>query len=680
MMITCRQMPWPLLSVAGVVLLVAALWSLDAVALSGGGITAIGSPGLFVDIDPVPTGPFAPSCENTFGTSESKRAVSGSIRLTTTWPAANTTSLEDSVDAYADDTGTFWATATSRSLNHNQERPRVKGTVIWAQRFTKDSASAYVHFTVTNAQLIVDQALAGFNNGGACARINAVVQLLNESTNVSATDWEEDATLAAGANAFIPFNPKGPMTFTLTNVSASMKIVDFDKFNGALNLSGIDVGQQFVVEFLTFAIAGTGFSEFPGEALATYRDPITFGGGVTLEVDGVTPLNNAVSTPIPRDQSHAQAIQPDGKIVSVGSAYNGTNDDFAMARYNADGTLDASFSGDGRLTTDFAAHADAAHAVVLQSDHRIVVAGLAYNGSNNDIAVARYNADGSLDTGFAGGKVQLDLAGADDVAQAVAVQADGKIVVAGYTGNGAERNFVVLRLNTDGTLDTVGFNTTGWVSLDYAGGADVANAIALQSDGKIVLAGTADRGASSTQADFALARFNSDGTLDSTFGTAGKQTSDFGNSPDFAEALAIQASDGKLLVAGHSSAGANADFAFARYNADGSPDPSFGTAGKTTQDFAGGHDYAYALAIQSDGKILAAGYAGATTRDFAILRLMANGAPDTQFGVNGKTQIDFSGGDDLADSMAVQADGKIIVAGWAATANGDDFAMLRLNP
>jgi uncharacterized delta-60 repeat protein len=289
------------------------------------------------------------------------------------------------------------------------------------------------------------------------------------------------------------------------------------------------------------------------------------------------------------------------------------------------------------------------------------VAGLASNGSNSDVAVARYNADGSLDSGFAGGKVQFDLAGADDVAQAVAVQADGKILVAGYTGNGAERNFVVLRLNADGTLDTAGFNTKGWVSLDYAGGADVVNAIAVQADGKIVLAGSADRGASTTQGDFALARFNSDGTLDSTFGTAGKQTTDFGNSPDFAEALAIQASDGKLLVAGHSSAGGNADFAFARYNVDGSPDPSFGTNGKTTQDFAGG-------------------YTGASTRDFAVVRLMANGAPDAQFGVNGKTQIDFSGGDDLADSMAVQPDGRIIVAGWAATANGDDFAMLRLNP
>jgi uncharacterized delta-60 repeat protein len=251
--------------------------------------------------------------------------------------------------------------------------------------------------------------------------------------------------------------------------------------------------------------------------------------------------------------------------------------------------------------------------------------------------------------------------------------------VAGSTGTGAKRNFVLLRLNADGTLDT-SFGTAGWISLDFSGGADVANAVALQADGKIILAGTADQGAASTQTDFALARFNSDGTPDSSFGTAGKQTTDFGNSPDFAEALTIQAADRKILIAGHSATGANTDFALARYNTDGSLDTTFGASGRVIQDFSGSHDYAYSLAIQGDGKILAAGYTVAATRDFAILRLTSTGELDTQFGIHGKTQVDFSGGDDLADSITVQADGKIILAGWTATATGDDFAMVRLNP
>ena len=557
----------------------------------------------------------------------------------------------------------------------------IDGKVYWQQSFTKDSATAYVHFTVSHAQLLVDQALDGFRDGGACARIYATVALFKESEMVPATDWSEDATLAADPNRFSFFNPLGPMTYTLTEISPSKRVVDFDKYNGAVDLSSVDVGERFIIFFSAEAVAGTGFSEFQGEAQATYRDPITFGGGVAIEVDGVTPLNNAGIGPFPRDQSHGQAIQTDGKIITAGSAYNGVNDDFALARYNADGSLDASFDGDGKVTTDFAAGADAARAVIVQSDNKIVVAGLANNGRDNDIAVARYNADGSLDTGFAtGGKLQLDLAGADDVAQSVAVQLDGKILVAGYTGNGTERDFVVVRLNTDGSLDKTGFGTKGWTSLDFAGGSDMAKALAVQADGKIVLAGTADQGAASTQADFALARYNSDGTLDGSFAAAGKQTTDFGNSPDFAEALAIQASDGKLVLAGHSSVGADADFALARYNTDGSPDVAFGINGKVTRDISGGNDYANAVAIQSDGKILAAGYAAGTGRDFAILRLTAGGELDTQFGVNGKTQIDFSGGDDLADSIGLQSDGKILIAGWAATANGDDFAMLRLNP
>jgi uncharacterized delta-60 repeat protein len=369
-------------------------------------------------------------------------------------------------------------------------------------------------------------------------------------------------------------------------------------------------------------------------------------------------------------------------MVSAGSVFDATNnDDFGVARYNANGSLDTTFDGDGKLTTDFAGGSDVALAAALQADGKLLVAGEADNGSDNDIAVARYNSDGSLDASFgSGGKVRLDLTGADEVAQSIAVQGDGKIVLAGFVGNDVGRDFLVVRLNGDGSIDDAGFGTNGFASLDFAGGADYVMALALQGDGKIVLAGTANLGATATQTDFALARFNSDGTIDGSFGDAGRATTDIDGSADFVEALAVQPADGKLILAGHTSKDIDASFVIARYSKDGSLDADFANSGTLVEDFGGSNDYAYAVTSQSDGKVLVAGYAQSASKDFAVLRLNANGAVDTTFGTGGKVSIDFSGGDDFAESMTQQADGKILVAGWAATATGDDFAIARINP
>ncbi|HEY7642363.1 MAG TPA: delta-60 repeat domain-containing protein [Steroidobacteraceae bacterium] len=472
------------------------------------------------------------------------------------------------------------------------------------------------------------------------------------------------------------------MTFSKVEDPDGVGTITFDRFNGTLDLSSIDVGQPFALFLGAIAIAGTGNSpEFPGEAIASYRDPLSFDGGITIETEGLTPLNISAA-PVPRDQSHAIVTQGDGKMVSAGSAFDATNnDDFAVARYNADGSLDTTFDGDGKLTTDFAGGSDVALAAALQADGKLLVAGEAGNGNDSDIAVARYNSDGSLDASFgSAGKVRLDLTGADEVAQSIAVQADGKIVVAGYIGNDTGRDFLVVRLNGDGSIDDDAFGTQGFARLDFAGGADYVTALTLQSDGKIVLAGTANLGDAATKTDFALARYNSDGTIDGSFGAAGQATTDLGGSTDFVEALAVQSGDGKLIVAGHTSKDADANFVVARYSKDGTLDADFANGGTLIEDFGGSNDYAYAVTPQSDGKILLAGYTQSASEDFAVLRLNANGAVDTTFGVDGKVAIDFSGGDDFAESMTPQADGKILVAGWAATATGDDFAVARLNP
>ena len=254
------------------------------------------------------------------------------------------------------------------------------------------------------------------------------------------------------------------------------------------------------------------------------------------------------------------ALQGDGKIVVVGGGGSGA--DFALARYNTDGSLDTSFSGDGKLTTDFGS-SDAGAAVAVQGDGKIVAVG----GSAGDFALARYNPNGSLDTSFSGdGKQTTDFGGFGQVAAGVALQGDGKIVVAGNGGStGNSVDFALARYNTDGSLDT-SFSGDGKQKTDF-GDFDVATGVALQADGKIVAVGVTRAGGG----DFALARYNPNGSLDTSFSGDGKQTTDFGGS-DGANGVVLQG-DGKIIAVGDSGAG-DGDFALARYNTTGRSTPA----------------------------------------------------------------------------------------------------------
>ncbi len=193
----------------------------------------------------------------------------------------------------------------------------------------------------------------------------------------------------------------------------------------------------------------------------------------------------------------------------------------------------------------------------------------------------------------------------------MAIQSDGKIVVAEPYNNGSDLDFAVARYNSDGSLDT-SFDGDGKVTTDIDSG-DAALAMVIQSDGKILLAGYGGG-----YKYFALARYNSDGSLDNTFGTGGKVTTDIGGSYDLVYDIAIQ-SDGKIIVTGDSYNG-NYDFALARYTSNGSLDLSFDGDGKVTTPIGGGNDYAYDIAIQSDGKIVVAGYSdNGSNDDFALV-------------------------------------------------------------
>jgi uncharacterized delta-60 repeat protein len=403
-------------------------------------------------------------------------------------------------------------------------------------------------------------------------------------------------------------------------------------------------------------------------------DP-SFGGG-----DGLltTNFHNTL------DEARAVAIQPDGKIVAVGTTHiPGTDphDNFSVARYNPDSSPDTSFGGgDGKLTTDFfdkfTVHVDArAHAVAIQTDGKLVVVGKA----GNNFTAVRYNPDGSLDTTFDGDGKQI-IGGGYYWANGVAIQDDGKIVLAGYAYGGSSGDFALVRLNTDGSLDNT-FDGDGRVTTDFFGGIDEVRAVALQA-GRIVVAGNSQ--VSGLNYDFAVARYNPNGSLDTTFNGDGKAAVDFFGGDDGAFAMALQ-SDGKIVAAGGAFYEPSSyNFAVARLLSDGSLDTGFGVDGIKVEDLGGGGiDNANAVALQPDGRIVLAGFAPvAGVNRFALARFATDGFLDPGFGGgDGWLTTDFGGGsgDTRANGIDLQSDNRIVVAGTSdmGGTNNYDYALAR---
>ena len=373
--------------------------------------------------------------------------------------------------------------------------------------------------------------------------------------------------------------------------------------------------------------------------------------------------------------ARATALQRDGKIVVAGQDDSYNTDPIALARYNADGSLDTSFGNGGRVTTIVRRY-DSAHGIAIQADGRIVVAGEAcIYGPICDFVVVRYAPNGSLDTSFDGDGIKIiDMGGAYDTANDLAIQPDGKIVIVGASGTSyTARNyaFAVVRLNSDGSFDT-SFDGDGKVITSLGSFSDFgAAAVALQPDGKIIAAGQSGSG-NSASADFALVRYNSDGSLDASFDGDGKVFTDLGNSYDGAADVAVQA-DGKIVATG----GYNSRLAVVRYNTNGSLDASFDGDGIVT-GYGG-----YCVAIQSNGKIVVAGGGGGGHgRDFLLERLNPNGSLDTSFG-GGIVTTSFDDGSNPssyggANGIAIQPDGKIIAAGfWGEDGEYEFFAIAR---
>ncbi|HEY8514733.1 MAG TPA: hypothetical protein VIS07_04365 [Candidatus Binatia bacterium] len=319
------------------------------------------------------------------------------------------------------------------------------------------------------------------------------------------------------------------------------------------------------------------------------------------------------------DRASAVALQDDGKIVLAGFSRQAGKDEFALVRVDESGALDPSFDGDGKVTTALGAVEDQARAVAVQADGKIVAAGYSRSGSNRDLALVRYTATGELDPTFDGdGILVLGVGTGDDEAGAIAIQPDGKIVVAGYAADGSQHDFLVARFLPSGALDP-GFNGGAPVRIAFGTGNEFANGVALQDDGKIVVAGYARVG---TVFHFAVARLLANGTLDSTFDGDGKVTTAIGTTSQ-ANAVAIDPT-GRILVAGFARIAGSDDFALARYDTDGSLDENF-AGGFVTLAIGNGVDVANGVRAQRDGKIVVAGTKRtANDDDFAIVRYLVD--------------------------------------------------------
>jgi uncharacterized delta-60 repeat protein len=322
----------------------------------------------------------------------------------------------------------------------------------------------------------------------------------------------------------------------------------------------------------------------------------------------------------------------------------------------------------GMITTDLGAM-DSIKGMTLQADGKILLVGQSYDMAHSSmyIDLVRYNSDGTLDSSFDGDGKVATLINPYNYAYHVTVQSNGKILVAGSTLTGGYYNLSLVRYNSDGSLDT-SFDTDGIVTTPI--GANAAN-VTVQTDGKILV--------TSSLNDFKLIRYNNDGSLDMSFDTDGIVTTPIGLGNDSSLSVSLQI-DGKILVAGYSNNGSNDDFALVRYNSDGSLDTSFDSDGKVTTAIGLASDTANSLVLQADGKILVAGssYNG-INNDFALVRYNSNGSLDASFDSDGKVTTAIGTGDDNGYSVTLQTDGKILVAGYSNNGTNNDFALVRYN-
>jgi uncharacterized delta-60 repeat protein len=392
--------------------------------------------------------------------------------------------------------------------------------------------------------------------------------------------------------------------------------------------------------------------------------------------------NGIVTTPFGNHDvlNGSALIQPDNKIVVAGSVYNSIDYDLALVRYNADGTLDNSFGINGKATASVGKSNDYSSCASLLDNRKILVGGYYNDPVSLNMFLSRFNADGSLDSTFGIDGIDTVAFGTDDdVAYSMKVQPDGKILLSGFSYVDFSNHFALARFNSEGFPDNT-FGTDGKVTTQVGVSNDISYSMELQTDGKILLGGTSYDG---MLYDFAVVRYNADGTLDSTFDVDGKVLTSINSTSSMGYALTIQ-NDGKILLAGDYDNDTYHNFAVVRYNADGTLDHSFSMDGKSTITIDGEHtNYCDGMTLEQDGKIVVTGNSRITLGndfDICLVRFNTDGSVDTSFGTNGSVLQDINDhSEDSPWSVVMQPDGRIVVAGIAGEGGfiSNNFVVLR---
>lgn len=369
------------------------------------------------------------------------------------------------------------------------------------------------------------------------------------------------------------------------------------------------------------------------------------------------------------------AIQPDGKIVVAGYTNNGTKNNVLLARYTKDGQLDQGFGNNGVVIYDGGGTDHKGLGLALSPDGSIIITGYIRSATDRNILVLKFLSNGSLAKSY----IYSSAGRFTDIGFGVAVQQDGKIVVVGEQSNGINQDIVLLRLDTDLVLDPT-FGSGGIVTFNGGANAnDKGFAVIIQNDNKIVVAG-AEVPAGKTKEDVLLLRFNSNGSLDPGFGSNGVFTySHTGDYSDYGNCLQLQA-DGRIVIAGAFYDGLRYETLLLRVNPDGTLDGGFGAGGVVFyQGPSQVYDYAYGVAIQADGRILVAGVSSnGSNNDAVVLRFRSNGTLDPSFAANGVFTFNASGQDDAANDIELQPDGKVVVVGDSSVNGNRNMVLFRL--
>ncbi|MEZ4749784.1 MAG: delta-60 repeat domain-containing protein [Bdellovibrionota bacterium] len=428
------------------------------------------------------------------------------------------------------------------------------------------------------------------------------------------------------------------------------------------------MGEKLVKPLLALSLLFTALLFSRCESLSKGLDSTFGSGGIVTTAIGTSD-----------DRIYAVAVLSDGRILAAGTSYD-TKLNFAVARYLSNGSLDTSFaSGNGKMTQSVGSGDDSIFAIVALNDGSFFVAGsTTVSTGNTDFVLARFFSDGTLDTNFgSSGFATRDfgLASAADVARALLTDGNGRLVVVGQSDDGTQKDFAVARYETTGTPDTT-FDSDGFATYAISTGDDTARGIVVDEVGRLIVVGQ-------TPADLALLRLKTSGALDTGFDTDGIRVVSITSGADVATSVQIR-SGGEILVGGVAREGSSSDALLSQFHTDGSTDLDFGTNGTAVFSLttaASRSDAANAMVLAVGDKPVFVGKTNnGSNFDWLLSRVRFSGSQDFTFDTDGFFSLDFSGGLDEAHAVALQNDGKILVAGEAHNGSNADFALIRYEP